>query len=113
MWRFAVLGIVLGVGCGDSKRQRPTGPTADAPVDVTYVVPDAPPPSVDAAPPPVEACQMDAGQCQLPPSTCLDTQYLVYYTGGDCVDGTCRFMTNVMYCGGWGCQNGGCVPAFT
>src|SRR3954469_12644451 len=97
MWQFACVALVVGVGCGE-KRQRPTQGAVDAPLDVVYVVPDAPPPSVDAAPPPMQACVMDAGTCPLPPSTCLDTWYLVYYTGGDCVDGMCQFTTNLMYC---------------
>jgi hypothetical protein len=112
MCRLACLVAVLA-SCGDSHRPT-TGPGHDAPpVDTAYVPPpDAPPPTVDAPPAPAPACTMDAGDCQLPPSTCLDQWYLLYYTGGDCVDGTCQFTTNLMYCPET-CQSGGCLPGFT
>jgi hypothetical protein len=112
MGRFAWVAIIVCGGCGDARR--PTPRTADAqPIDAPWVAPDVAPPSVDAAPAPMPACVADAGLCPLPPSTCLDSWYLVYYTGGDCTNGTCQFETHVMYCGGDGCQNGGCLPAFT
>jgi hypothetical protein len=111
MWRV-VAALALIASCND-KPQPPIEHAADAaPVDTVYVVPDAPPPSVDAPPAPMPTCTMDAGECELPPSTCLDQWYLLYYTGGDCVDGTCQFTTNLMYCPDT-CQSGGCLPGFT
>ncbi len=111
MWRV-VAALALVSACADKKRP-PVEHTADAaPIDTVWVQPDAPPPSVDAPPAPMPTCTMDAGECELPPSTCLDQSYLLYYTGGDCVDGTCQFTTNLMYCG-WGCVDGGCTPGFT
>jgi hypothetical protein len=111
MRRVAYVLFGLAVGCSHT-RSRPVEKNADAALDAVYVVPDGPPPSVDAAPPPMPACMADAGTCQLPPSTCLDDWYLVYYTGGDCVDGTCRFTTNLLYCPST-CMNGGCSGGFT
>ena len=111
MWRVVLL-LALISACSDKQRP-PVEHTSDAaPVDTVWVAPDAPPPSVDAPPAPMPACTMDAGACELPPSTCLDQWYLLYYTGGDCVDGTCQFTTNLMYCPDT-CQSGGCLPGFT
>jgi hypothetical protein len=113
MWRAAVLVSLIG-SCSETRHRPPAGHAFDAAIDSVYVVPDAPPPSVDAAPAPMPACKLDAGtSCPLPPSTCLDQYYLIYYTGGDCTDGTCHFMTNLMYCGPYGCTNGGCNGGFT
>lgn len=112
MWRVTWL-LALGVACGDQTHPpTSTGRGKDAAVDSVYVVPDGPPPSVDAPPPPMPACTNDAGECQLPPSACLDTWYLLYYTGGDCTNGTCHFTSNLMYCPGT-CMNGGCSGGFT
>jgi len=58
------------------------------------------------------ACGGDAGTCAIPPPTCLDSNYLVFYTGGACDGGTCQFMTNLLFCDG-GCVNGGCQGGFT
>jgi hypothetical protein len=103
--------LALISACGDDKRPVQRGNDA-APVDSAWVPPDAAPPTVDAPPAPMPACAMDAGECSLPPSACLDQWYLLYYTGGDCVDGTCHFTTNLMWCPDT-CQNGGCLPGFT
>jgi hypothetical protein len=111
MWRAALF-VVLIAGCSDKERP-PTGQGSDAAViDSVFIVPDAAPPTVDAPPPPMPSCTNDAGECQLPPSACLDNFYMLYYTGGTCQDGTCQFMTNLMYCP-WGCVNGGCSGGFT
>ena len=99
---------VLVVGCNSSGAVHKDAALADATIDS----PPPPRPSVDAGPPPVEACGGDAGACMLPPSTCLDANYLVYYTGGTCGSGTCAFTTNLLYCPS-GCVNGGCAGGFT
>lgn len=110
MSRFAVLVLPFVLSCAEHGRR-----AADAaPLSSTDVgpTPDVPPPSIDAGPPPVQTCEPDAGVCSFPASTCLDANYLVYYTGGDCIGGTCQFMTNLMFCYG-GCTNGGCLGGFT
>lgn len=112
MWRAALL-LPLIAACSQTRQRPPAGHPFDAAPDIVYVVPDGPPPSTDAPLPPMPACVADAGTCQLPPSACLDQYYLVYYTGGDCTDGTCHFTTNLMYCGVYGCTNGGCNGGFT
>ena len=112
--RRVVLLLALVSACSD-KEQPPVHHDIDAapPIDTVWVQPDAPPPTVDAPPAPMPSCTMDAGDCELPPSTCLDQNYLLFYTGGNCVDGTCQFTSNLMYCGGAGCVNGGCQGGFT
>ena len=111
MVRLALAALVLTAACDHGTAQRDAAPRlSDA-----YQFPDAappPPPSVDAGPPPMPPCGADAGTCQFPPSTCLDPHYLLYYTGGACVNGTCQFTTNLMYCPA-GCVNGGCLGGFT
>lgn len=82
---------------------------ADAPV-VIADSPPPPPPSVDAAPPPPMSCGPDAGTCELPPSTCLDTHYLVYYTSSTCDSGMCGYTQMLMYCD-YGCVEQPTVPA--
>jgi hypothetical protein len=86
----------------------------DAKVADAFVpIPDsAPPPlpSVDAGPPPPMACGDDAGACQLPPSTCLDSNYLVYYTATSCDSGMCSYTPQVLYCE-HGCVEQPTVPA--
>jgi hypothetical protein len=111
-------------GCGVDARRRTAHDAAVGNDADAWVKPDAPPPSVDAGPPPVVACDshgnptIDAGpQCPLPPSRCLDAIYLVYYTGGTCVDGICQFETQLMecdyQCATYGDGNGGCVVVGT
>lgn len=120
MWRSVLLGVVLLAACNDQSTSHridapvPDAATADAaPPDAAFVPrPDAPPPSMDAGPPPVQACGGDAGACEVPPSTCLDENYLIYYTGGTCEEGTCQFTTNLMYCDE-PCVYGGCFGGFT
>ena len=116
---LAPLVAVLVVGCNAPDKRRPDAASATRDSS-EWIVPDAPPPSVDAGPPPVVSCKahgnpnVDAGvQCELPPSECLDPSYLIYYTGAQCVDGTCEFTRELLYCGGLGCINGGCNPGFT
>jgi hypothetical protein len=69
------------------------------------------PPEPD--PPPV-ACGAeagdDAGPCPLPPSTCGDSQWLVYYDDGQCVAGQCVWQKRHRGCGGGGCFKGACAP---
>ncbi len=99
--------------CGDhGQPQTPRDAKVDATPDAIVDAFVPPPPPFDAPPPPVVSCEADAGTCQLPPSVCLDTQYLIYYTGGDCAAGTCSFVTNLLYCYGL-CENGGCLGGFT
>ena len=112
--RTILLAVLLAAACGDDRPRSNLDAQArktDAAVTDSGPTPDVPPPSVDAAPPPMPACG-DAGTCAFPPSTCLDSNYLVYYTGGSCANGTCQFTTNTMYCYG-GCMNGGCLGGFT
>lgn len=116
-----MLGWLVIAACDAPKRAivMEDAPPPDVP---PYVMPDAAPPPFDAAPLPEMACnaEPDAGPpCELPPSQCLDAWYLIYYTGGDCVDGTCQFETNWLYCYG-GCQSfadpsggAGCGGGFT
>ena len=93
---------MLAIACESGTR----GAGDAMPDDDDWVRPDSPPPSVDAGPPPLVTCSepkgnphVDAGvQCPLPASVCLDEIYLVYYTGGTCVDGVCQFETNLMGC---------------
>ncbi|HVU02894.1 MAG TPA: hypothetical protein VHE30_14140 [Polyangiaceae bacterium] len=81
---------------------------------------DAGPPNVDAGPPPLVTCGVDAGAdaspdaavCAPPPSRCADTETLVYYSGGACVDGLCQFVTEILHCP-TGCVDGGCHRNFT
>ncbi len=119
------LGVVLMVlaACDPGSRDEPKhdelrsdGPHADA-----YVFPDAAPPPFDAAPLPEMACTpADAGmQCPLPPSRCLDSHYLIYYTNGSCVDDKCTFSEQWTFCSS-GCMTygdpqygAGCSGGFT
>jgi len=86
-----------------------------------YVDPDAAPPPFDAAPPSELACHGKdiAMTCALPPSQCLDANYLIYYTGGECVNQRCQFETHWLYCYSgcvlWGqpAQGGYCEGGFT
>ena len=105
--RLASIALVMSA-CDTSRTVRKDAALADAVID------SAPPPrpTVDAGPPPMEACGGDAGTCMLPPSTCLDSNYLVYYTGGTCAAGMCELATNLLYCPS-GCVNGGCAGGFT
>jgi hypothetical protein len=114
--------------CGDNARPRTGGDddssgdaaSADAPV---WISPDAAPPPFDAGPPPVVTCHPGppdaAMQCELPASVCLDPYYLVYYTGGTCVDNKCQYETHWLYCyaGCWAQgtsgSGAGCSPGFT
>ena len=85
----------------DAAHDAPPGSDADA-----WVPPDAAPPPFDAAPLAEQACSstLDAGmQCALPASKCLDPQYLIYYSGGACVNDRCEFETHWLYCYGYGC----------
>jgi hypothetical protein len=77
-----------------------------------YASEPPPLPTVDAGPPPAMSCSMQAPACELPPSTCLDANYLVYYTDPMCVGDMCQYTTNLMYCS-IGCVNGGCQHVFT
>jgi hypothetical protein len=72
-------------------------------------------PPLDAGDPPARACgeiadaasdqdaatSQDAGDgavCPLPASVCADHYWLVYYTGGDCVGGACRWQKSFLLC---------------
>jgi hypothetical protein len=114
MLRFGMLVLVLAACHAESR------PAGDAPPGVPAVTADAPieafvppPPTHDAGPPPTVSCEVNAPmQCDLPPSTCLDDYYLIYYTSGTCVDGSCTYVTNYMYCSSR-CEQGGCSGGFT
>ncbi|MBA3462850.1 MAG: hypothetical protein H0T46_23040 [Deltaproteobacteria bacterium] len=108
MLRLLAAASLLTNACDTPKRVVPRDATPDSFVAAI----DAPPPSVDAGPPPMMACTAAAPTCALPPSTCLDSRYLVYYTDGSCVSDMCQYTTNVMYCPS-GCVNGGCQGGFT
>jgi hypothetical protein len=71
---------------------------------------------VDAGPPPVVPCGtgVDASgdapgepPCEPPPSHCVDENTLAFYTDGQCVDGTCKWTTQVLTCA-MGCFGLGC-----
>ena len=111
MFRFLAAASVLLTACDTPKRVEPKDGAIDAFVDLTDA-PPPPPPSVDAGPPPMMSCSSAAPTCELPPSTCLDSHYLVYYTNGTCVSDMCQYTTNMMYCPS-GCANGGCQGGFT
>jgi hypothetical protein len=92
--------IVLVAACDspqrDERRDAPPGIDMEA-----YVDPDAAPPPFDAALPPEMACNGNNTFCAFPPSQCLggtDTNYLIYYTGGDCVNDKCAFEQHWLYC---------------
>jgi hypothetical protein len=94
-----LLGTLLIVGaCGDPGP--PRKPLDDAPVASVdaHVWPDASPPPFDAAPLPELACAPTEMPCPLPPSRCLDSHYLIYYTNGSCVDDNCTFDEHWTYC---------------
>jgi hypothetical protein len=65
---------------------------------------------------PVDGALADADAatepCDPPPSTCADRYWLVYFTNGTCVRGTCFFEEKALLCPE-GCENGGCRPAPT
>jgi hypothetical protein len=119
------LAVVFLLAACDSPRRGPSGGDGDAPPSddaTTWVMPDAAPPPFDAGPPPMVTChaQDDAGvQCALPPSVCLDDYYLIYYTGGTCVDNKCEYETHWLYCYAQCWKNldpvtgDGCSPGFT
>ena len=50
--------------------------------------------------------------CPLPASQCADPHWLVYFTSGTCVEGTCFFEEAALHCPA-GCENGGCRPQST
>lgn len=111
MVKLLAVASLLLAACDATKRIEPKDAPAEALVDLTDA-PPPPPPSVDAGPPPMMSCSTAAPTCALPPSTCLDSRYLVYYTGGTCVSDMCQYMTNLLYCPS-GCVNGGCQGGFT
>ncbi len=117
------LGVfLLLAACSPGSRDQKHEPPADgAPVEDAYVWPDAAPPPFDAAPLPAMACApADPGpSCPLPPSSCLDEHYLIYYTNGSCVNDTCTFEEQWMYCS-YRCEpfleppyGAGCLGGFT
>jgi hypothetical protein len=112
VFRYLAVVSVLASACDSHGASRDA---ADQAADATAVLVDSPPPppaSVDAGPPPMMACSVAAPTCELPPSTCLDSNYLVYYTDGSCVADQCQYTTNLLYCPE-GCVNGGCPGGFT
>jgi len=110
--RFLAVASLLAIACDTPRRGDPADAPVDAQVDAQVSPTDAPPPSMDAGPPPMVSCSASAPTCDLPPSTCLDTNYLIYYTDGTCVDDACQYTTNLLYCPS-GCVNGGCQGGFT
>lgn len=112
VFRFLAAASLVVMACDSPQRVSPTDAPVDAPTDAFVSPIDAPPPSSDAGPPPMVSCSTSAPTCELPPSTCLDPNYLIYYTGGTCVDDSCQYMTNLLYCP-IGCVNGGCQGGFT
>ena len=119
------VGLVL-VHCGKTVDE-PTdaGKTADATTSTTPGSDagatdassfDTGSPTLDAAPDAQVACTTeDASACDtIPPSVCVDGTTLVYFSGGSCVDGTCRWTQSPMPCGAQSyCMNGGCTPPTT
>ncbi len=97
------------VGCNSPAQRIIDAKSADA-LAVIADSPPPPPPSVDAAPPPAMSCGPDAGTCDLPPSTCLDSNYLVYYTTATCNAGMCGYTQMLLYCS-TGCVEQPTVPA--
>jgi hypothetical protein len=71
-----------------------------------------PQPPLDAGDPPVVACDPDGPPCELPPSTCADTNFLVYYTGGECAKSYCQWEKHFELCD-YGCWYGGCEAPYT
>lgn len=74
-----------------------------------------PAPPLDAGDPPARACEDDAGDagaCALPSSVCADGRWLVYYVGGDCVGGACRWEQRFLLCSRL-CTNGACAGIIT
>ena len=110
MQRAVVLAVMVAA-CDEPKRVPPIDAVitdaAPLPIDAP-----PPPPTVDAGPPPAMACGPDAGTCELPPSTCLDSSYLLYYTAATCEVDTCAYTSALMWCVS-GCINGGCDGGFT
>ena len=84
----------------------PDAPTMDAALDTA--------PTFDAAPP-VVSCTADPTVCNsLPPSVCGDTNTVVFFSDGACVDNKCTWKTNTMSCGSQSyCVQGGCTPPTT
>jgi len=111
--RFLAAASLVVIACDVPNRgaRRDAAPDAIEVVDAVDA-PPPPPPSVDAGPPPMMTCSVAAPTCELPPSTCLDSNYLVYYTDGSCVADMCQYTTNLLYCPS-GCANGGCQGGFT
>ena len=71
----------------------------------TFDPPELGPPPDAGALWPVQ-CPIDASLCALPRSTCADSVWLVYYVGGECVDGWCHYEKRFQRC--INCDNGGC-----
>ena len=107
MLRLLTATSVLLIACDSPGRRIEQ---KDAAADEVLI--DAPPPSVDAGPPPKMACSVSAPTCNLPPSTCLDSHYLVYYTNSSCISDECQYAMDMLYCPS-GCVNGGCSGGFT
>ena len=113
MQRAVVLAVMV-MACEDPKRVPAIDAAIPGLVDAAPLPIDAPPPppTVDAGPPPAMACGPDAGTCELPPSTCLDSAYLLYYTAATCEVDACGYTSALMWCP-TGCSNGGCVVVST
>lgn len=95
----ALVLVMEMAACSQSDRAPSDGRSPDAPLDAARVdassATDAAPPS--APPPPVIACSKRM-PCELPASICVDEHYLVYYSGGACVNKVCELTANLMYC---------------
>jgi hypothetical protein len=109
------LAVLIALAACTSGRSTGDASSGDA---ENITIPDAAPPPFDAAALPNMKCQPNT-QCGLPPSQCLDANYLIYYTGGACVDRQCEFEEHWLYCYG-GCWKNvdpitgdGCSPSFT
>ena len=83
---------------------------------------DGPPPEDAGSPPPSQSCVPDAAArdmastCDLPPSTCLDSRWLIYYVNPVCQGGSCRWEKRFLDCFTMpanACSGNGCVYAGT
>ncbi len=83
---------------------------ATASDDVVEDVSFLPAPDAGAYPPPLKACDIDGGSkpCPNPPSICANSDWLVYYEKGRCVDGGCTWETRWTECRVHDCIQGHC-----
>ncbi len=67
-------------------------------------------PDAAAYPPAPKTCDADGGNkvCPNPPSVCANSDWLVYYENGRCVDGGCVWDTLWLQCQIHDCKQGYC-----